>query len=125
MVWAWLFTLPAAALVGALAALLADTGTAGVTVMFVLLILGSTAIWLIARRSKVSASTVNETPPPTDPAALVMPEKKKKLKKRLAKLQRQRDAEAAAGAGSVPVAANDGGTGAAGTGTAARERGGP
>lgn len=97
MVWAWLFTLPAAALVGAMAALLAGTGTAGVTVMFVLLLLGSTTIWLIARRSRVSANTVNEgpvneTPPPTDPAALVMPAKKK-LKKRLAKLQRQREAQ--------------------------------
>lgn len=81
-----------------MAALLAGTGTAGVTVMFVLLLLGSTTIWLIARRSRVSANTVNEgpvneTPPPTDPAALVMPAKKKKLKKRLAKLQRQREAQ--------------------------------
>ncbi|WP_051266390.1 inorganic phosphate transporter [Nakamurella lactea] len=88
MVWAWLVTLPAAAAVGAVAAFVIQIGTAGVVAMFVVLLLASLAIWLIARRNPVHAGNVGETEPPplptmppAAPAALVMPKKRKKKKK--------------------------------------------
>ncbi|MET7655808.1 MULTISPECIES: inorganic phosphate transporter [unclassified Streptomyces] len=77
---AWGLTLPAAALVGALAESVTDLGDWGTAVVAVFLIASSAAIWKISRREVVDASNVNEagepagvittaiavvTPPPT------------------------------------------------------------
>ena len=56
----WLLTLPAAAIVGGLAALIAGTGTAGLIVVLLLLIAGSTGIWLLSRRNRISPDNVND-----------------------------------------------------------------
>ena len=58
---AWLLTLPAASIMGGLAALLAETGTAGTMAVFGLLVLGSGAIWLISRRNRITHANVNES----------------------------------------------------------------
>ncbi|MGW2331780.1 anion permease [Streptomyces sp. NPDC001700] len=60
MVAAWALTLPAAGLVAAAAALLADQGSWGVTVVAVLAVLGCGVIWALSRRKPVDASNVNE-----------------------------------------------------------------
>ncbi|MFI9785025.1 anion permease [Kitasatospora sp. NPDC051984] len=61
MVTAWVFTLPAAALAGAVAYRIADGigGTAGVVVIFVLLVLASTAFYIASRRAAVTPDNVN------------------------------------------------------------------
>jgi inorganic phosphate transporter, PiT family len=56
----WVLTLPAAALVGALAALLATLGVAGVIIVAVLALGGAVAFAIGARRSPVTAHNVNE-----------------------------------------------------------------
>jgi len=61
MVFAWLLTLPGAALVGGAAALLADRGTAGVVVLLVLLAAVCVLIWGISRRNKVNHLNVNDS----------------------------------------------------------------
>ncbi|MDQ0990159.1 inorganic phosphate transporter [Streptomyces sp. V3I7] len=64
MVVAWVLTLPAAALVGALAETvtgLGDWGTAGVAVF---LVASSAAIWKLSRREVVDSSNVNGTEEP-------------------------------------------------------------
>ncbi len=74
MVVAWLLTLPGAALVGGLAALLADRGVVGVIVLLALLAVASLVIWRISRRNQINADNVTDghevlvlstTPPPT------------------------------------------------------------
>ncbi|PTL71532.1 anion permease [Rathayibacter caricis DSM 15933] len=62
MVLAWFITLPAAAVVGALCWLLANTvgGLGGVLVVFVLLVAAATAMWLHSRRSPITADNVTE-----------------------------------------------------------------
>jgi PiT family inorganic phosphate transporter len=62
MVYAWLLTLPAAAVVGAIAAAIALTGALGLILVFVALLAGGGAIWAISRRSPVSADNVNDSP---------------------------------------------------------------
>ncbi len=62
MVYAWLLTLPAAALVGGIAAAVASTGTFGVVVVFAVLIAASLAIWVLSRRTRVTAANVNDSP---------------------------------------------------------------
>ncbi|HZM67764.1 MAG TPA: hypothetical protein VFC16_15845 [Nakamurella sp.] len=62
MVYAWLLTLPAAAVVGAIAAAIALTGTLGLILVFVALLAGGGAIWAISRRGPVSADNVNDSP---------------------------------------------------------------
>ncbi|MGX2997957.1 anion permease [Streptomyces sp. JNUCC 64] len=57
---AWGLTLPAAAVVGALAELLTKQGTWGVIATGALLIGGSTAIWIISRREVVDHTNVND-----------------------------------------------------------------
>ncbi|MGW3108647.1 anion permease [Streptomyces sp. NPDC001100] len=57
---AWGLTLPAAALVGALAESVTDLGDWGTALVAVFLIASSTAIWLFSRRQVVDASNVNE-----------------------------------------------------------------
>ncbi|WP_233290278.1 MULTISPECIES: inorganic phosphate transporter [Kitasatospora] len=61
MVTAWLFTLPAAALVGALAYWTANGigGTAGVVVVFVVLVLASVAFFVASRYPAVTPENVN------------------------------------------------------------------
>ena len=62
MVYAWLLTLPAAAVFGAIAAAIALTGTLGLILVFVALLAGGGAIWAISRRAPVSADNVNDSP---------------------------------------------------------------
>ncbi|MBK3569530.1 inorganic phosphate transporter [Streptomyces sp. MBT62] len=57
---AWGLTLPAAALVGALAESVTDLGDWGTALVAVFLIASSAAIWLLSRRQVVDASNVNE-----------------------------------------------------------------
>ncbi|MEU5771136.1 inorganic phosphate transporter [Streptomyces asoensis] len=61
---AWGLTLPAAALVGALAESVTDLGDWGTAVVAVFLIASSAAIWKISRREVVDASNVNATEEP-------------------------------------------------------------
>ncbi len=60
ILYGWLLTLPAAALVGGLAAAVALTGTVGIVLVFVALLAGSGAIYAISKRAPVSSSNVND-----------------------------------------------------------------
>ena len=60
MALGWLFTLPAAALVGAVSGRVADSGNTGVAIIAVLAITAVLFIYLVSRRSPVTASNVNE-----------------------------------------------------------------
>jgi PiT family inorganic phosphate transporter len=62
MVVAWLLTLPAAALVGALAGRVAETGTAGTVVVAVAGLAIGGGIYAVSRRQPVDAHNVNELP---------------------------------------------------------------
>ena len=62
MALAWLFTLPAAALVGALAGEVADSGNAGVAIILVLALIVAGGIYLLSRRQPVTAGNVNDVP---------------------------------------------------------------
>jgi inorganic phosphate transporter, PiT family len=68
MAMAWLFTLPSAAIVGAMAGRVADTGNAGVVIVATLAIVAGGGIYLAARRRPVTAENVNEYPGSTAPA---------------------------------------------------------
>ncbi len=59
---AWLLTLPAAAIVGGLAAWVAVSGPIGVAIVLLILVVGSVAIWVISRRTSVDRHNVNEMP---------------------------------------------------------------
>lgn len=61
ILYGWLLTLPAAALVGAGAAAIALTGTAGVIVVLVALIAGAAVVYGVSRRAPVSAGNVNDS----------------------------------------------------------------
>lgn len=69
MVVAWFLTLPAAGVVGALGALLAERGDWGVAVVAVLLVAVSGAIWTASRRRPVSHENVNDVDTAAVPAA--------------------------------------------------------
>jgi PiT family inorganic phosphate transporter len=58
----WLLTLPAAALVGGIAAAVALTGTIGLIIVFAALIAGAGAIYVISKRSPVDSHNVNDSP---------------------------------------------------------------
>ncbi|MER6954752.1 inorganic phosphate transporter [Streptomyces sp. NPDC000618] len=58
---AWGLTLPAAALVGALAESVTDLGDWGTAVVAIFLVASSAAIWKISRREVIDASNVNGT----------------------------------------------------------------
>ncbi len=58
---AWLLTLPGAALVGGLAALLSGHGVAGVVALLVLLAVACTVIWLISRRNQITHRNVTDS----------------------------------------------------------------
>ncbi|MCP9212770.1 inorganic phosphate transporter [Streptomyces sp. NEAU-Y11] len=60
MVAAWVLTLPAAGLIAAGSALLADQGDWGITAVAVLAVAGCVVIWALSRRKPVDASNVNE-----------------------------------------------------------------
>jgi inorganic phosphate transporter, PiT family len=62
MVIAWLITLPAAAIVGALASRVAQTGTAGTVVVAVSGLAIGGGIYALSRRQPVTADNVNELP---------------------------------------------------------------
>jgi inorganic phosphate transporter, PiT family len=59
---AWLFTLPAAAIVGALAGDVANSGNFGVAIVAVLAAAAGLAMYVAARRRPVTADNVNEYP---------------------------------------------------------------
>jgi PiT family inorganic phosphate transporter len=62
MATAWVFTLPVAGLVGALAYFAADGigGTTGVVVIFAVLVIMAAGFYLASRKTAVSAHNVNE-----------------------------------------------------------------
>jgi PiT family inorganic phosphate transporter len=61
MVYGWLLTLPAAGLMGGLAAAIAVTGTIGLVIVFATLVAGAATIWTISRRAPVSSENVNDS----------------------------------------------------------------
>jgi PiT family inorganic phosphate transporter len=71
MALAWLFTLPAAALVGALSGRVANSGNLGVALIAVLAVAAGGAIYLASRRTPVTSNNVNEYP--STPAASSAP----------------------------------------------------
>jgi PiT family inorganic phosphate transporter len=62
MALAWLLTLPAAAIVGALAASVAATGTAGTIVVEAAFVAIAAGIFVLSRRKPVTADNVNDVP---------------------------------------------------------------
>jgi PiT family inorganic phosphate transporter len=62
MALAWLFTLPAAAIVGALAGRVANSGNLGVTIIAIAAAAAGGFIYLASRRKPVTAGNVNEYP---------------------------------------------------------------
>jgi inorganic phosphate transporter, PiT family len=72
MALAWLFTLPAAAVVGALAGKAASGGAWGTILVAVLAVLVAAGVFLASRRNPVTAENVNDEPeksPRPEPAA--------------------------------------------------------
>ncbi len=67
---AWLLTLPAAALVGALAAWVADTGAIGTIIVALVLVGVACGIYAASRRSPVTADNLDELPAPPPPVDL-------------------------------------------------------
>src|SRR6476619_4512831 len=61
MLYGWLLTLPAAALVGGVAAAIALTGTIGLIIVFAALIAGALAIYAISKRAPVDSKNVNDS----------------------------------------------------------------
>ena len=68
---AWLLTLPAAAVVGAVAAWVAVTGPVGTIIVAVVLVGFAGAIYAASRRRPVNADNLDETPAPPPPLDLV------------------------------------------------------
>ncbi|MFJ8603775.1 anion permease [Streptomyces shenzhenensis] len=68
MVVAWALTLPAAALVGALAETITDLGDWGTACVAVFLVAAAATIWRVSRREVVDHSNVNDT---AEPAGVV------------------------------------------------------
>jgi PiT family inorganic phosphate transporter len=60
MAAAWLITVPAAALVGAVATFIVRTGTVGLIITAIAAVLGMVAFYLLSRRHPVTQHTVNE-----------------------------------------------------------------
>ncbi|MFF7974810.1 inorganic phosphate transporter [Streptomyces sp. NPDC007905] len=71
MVVAWALTLPAAALVGALAESVTDLGDWGTAVVAVFLVGASAAIWKFSRREVVDSANVNAVDGTEEPAGVV------------------------------------------------------
>ncbi|MGW7420614.1 anion permease [Streptomyces sp. NPDC054813] len=70
MMVAWVLTLPAAAVVGALAESVTDLGDWGTAVVAVFLVASSATIWKLSRREVVDSANVNDTDG-TEPAGVV------------------------------------------------------
>ncbi|GAA1569979.1 inorganic phosphate transporter [Kribbella hippodromi] len=68
MAVAWLLTLPAAAVVGALSGEVADSGNLGVVIIAILAVAAGGAIYAASRRRPVTSENVNEYPSSTTPA---------------------------------------------------------
>ncbi|MDT0354066.1 hypothetical protein [Pseudonocardia charpentierae] len=64
MVAVWLLALPAAATVGAMAACVAARGTTGAVLVGAVLVVASTGVYALSRRTPITASNVNELPVP-------------------------------------------------------------
>lgn len=64
MAVAWVLTLPAAAVAGAVAGWIASTGTAGTVVVALALVAGAAGIYAASRRRPVTAHNVNDVPAP-------------------------------------------------------------
>jgi inorganic phosphate transporter, PiT family len=62
MVIAWLLTLPAAAIVGALSARVAETGTMGTVIVALVGLAIASGLYALSRRAPVGAHNVNEVP---------------------------------------------------------------
>ncbi len=88
MALAWLLTLPAAAVVGGLAAWIANSGAVGVAIVLALLIAGSAVIWVISRKTAVDRHNVNEMP---EVEVLGEYRTKKERKRALKERQRRRE----------------------------------
>jgi len=71
MALAWLFTLPAAAVVGALSGRVANSGNLGVAIVAILAAAASLAMYVAAQRKPVTAENVNDYPGPASPAESV------------------------------------------------------
>jgi len=69
MALAWLLTLPAAAVVGAVAAWAASTGTVGTILVALVLIALAGGIYAASRRRPVTADNVNDVPAPVPAGA--------------------------------------------------------
>ena len=69
MALAWLFTLPAAAIVGAVAAWVAGTGVTGTIIVAVVLIAAAAGIYAASRRRPINADNVNDVPAPVPASA--------------------------------------------------------
>ena len=67
MAVAWIVTLPAAAVVGAVAAFAASQGTVGTVLVAVVAIAVAAGIYAASRRSPVTADNVNDVPAPVAP----------------------------------------------------------
>lgn len=61
MAYAWLLTLPGAAIIGGAAAMLVAHGIAGAVALLALLAAGCVIIWLMARRSRVDRSNITDS----------------------------------------------------------------
>jgi len=61
ILYGWLLPLPAAALVGGVAAAVALTGTLGLVLVFVALLVGAGAIYAISKRAPVDSANVNDS----------------------------------------------------------------
>jgi PiT family inorganic phosphate transporter len=61
MVYAWLLTLPAAAIVGGVAGFVADKGVLGTIIVAAALIAAAAGIWVISRRNPVTSENVNDS----------------------------------------------------------------
>jgi PiT family inorganic phosphate transporter len=96
MVFAWLLTLPGAALVGGLAAFLSDQGVFGIVALLVLLFGACLAIYLLSRRHRITHANVTDShevlvlhaaPPTTYPDDPRLETAKPKKAKKKAKLK--------------------------------------
>jgi PiT family inorganic phosphate transporter len=85
MAYAWLLTLPAAAVVGGGAALLAGQGIAGAVVLLGLLAAGCLAIWLLSRRNQVDRTNITDN----DDVLVLNAAKANKIAKARAKLAKK------------------------------------
>jgi PiT family inorganic phosphate transporter len=61
MVYGWLLTLPAAAVVGGVSAFVAEKSVLGTIIVALALIAASAGIWVISRRNPVTSSNVNDS----------------------------------------------------------------